>query len=112
MESADWIRRSKIENRGRLAEFPSELGGGEREAILLAGERGAKLLADDREAREVAKKRGIDVIGSLWVLAEAKRRGIVSEVRPIIKELVSSGYWMHEERLVRPFLREIGEEPS
>lgn len=110
VESADWIRRREIGNRRRLAELPSELGEGEREAILFAEEEGARLLVDDRKAREEAKRRGIDAVGSLWVLAEAKRRGIVSEVRSIIKELVSAGYWIHEERLVRPFLREIGEE--
>lgn len=111
-ERAEWIRRKDIKDGQRLAGLPRELGQGEREAILLAQEEGAQLLIDDQKAREVAIQMRIEVIGTLRVLAEAKRRGVVPEVRPIIKELVSAGYWMHEERLVRPFLREIGEEHS
>ena len=45
----------------------------------------------------------------LWVLGEAKRRGFVTEVGTIIDELLAMGYWLHPERLIRPFLEEMGE---
>ena len=67
------------------------------------------LLSDDREAREEANRRGITVHGSLWVLGEAKRRGLIMAVRPLIDELLVNGYWLHPERVVRPFLEEMGE---
>lgn len=57
----------------------------------------------------VATRFGIKVFGGLGVLAEAKQRGLIAEVRPIIEELLAIGYWMHGERVIRPFLREIGE---
>jgi predicted nucleic acid-binding protein len=79
---------------------------------VLAEEQGTRFFVDDWKARDVATRFGIKVFGSLGVLAEAKRRGLIAEVRPIIEELLAIGYWMHGERVVRPFLREIGEAPE
>lgn len=62
--------------------------------------------------RETWQRGSGKVFGSLGVLAEAKRRGLIAEVRPIIEELLAIGYWMHGERVVRPFLGEIGEAPE
>lgn len=112
VERAEWIRRATIGDMTTLAQLPPELGEGEREAIVLAEEQGARFFVDDRKARDVATRFGIKVFGSLGVLAEAKRRGLIAEVRPIIEELLAIGYWMHGERVVRPFLREIGEAPE
>lgn len=111
VEHAHWIRRRGIADLGAAAPFPPDLGRGEREAIVLAKNERAHLLVDDRRARAVAQELGIEVFGTLRVLAEAKRRGFVAEVLPILQELRAVGYWIHEERVVRPFLREIGEEP-
>jgi predicted nucleic acid-binding protein len=107
-----WIRRESVWNRDAVAHFPPVLGQGEREAIVLAEEHDATLLTDDRRAREVAEERGIAVVGVLWVLGEAKRRGFVSEVRPIIDELLAIGYRLHPERVIRPFLEGMGEAAS
>jgi predicted nucleic acid-binding protein len=49
------------------------------------------------------------VVGVLWVLEEAKRLGFVAEVRTIIDELLAVGYWLHSERVIRPFLEDIGQ---
>ena len=54
---------------------------------------------------------GIKVIGSPWVLKEAKQRGMILAVRPILEELLAIGYWLHPERVIHPFLQEIGELP-
>jgi predicted nucleic acid-binding protein len=66
---------------------------------------------DERKAREAAAQRGIEVVGSLWVLKEAKQRGMILAVRPIIEELLAIGYWFHQERVIRPFLEAMGELP-
>ena len=84
-----WIRRAVIRNRDAVANFPPVLGAGEREAIVLAEEQNATLLTDDQRAREAAEERGLEVVGVLWVLGEAKRRGCVTEVRPLIDELLA-----------------------
>ncbi len=89
-----------------LKEFVDE---GEAEAITLALEVNADiLLIDDRDARDLAKKLGLQVMGTLGVLALAKYRGLIQEVKPIIDELVGSGFWISS-RILKEFLRELGE---
>lgn len=108
VDRGEWIRRKAIQDQRALAQ-PSELGRGEREAIVLAREQGAVLLVDERKAREAAERLGIEVFGSLRVLAAAKRRGLLQKVKPVVMELLAIGYWIHEENLIQPFLQEIGE---
>src|SRR5262249_42995158 len=87
------IHRQTLRNRQALAQLPRSLAQGECEAILLAEEEGAPLLVDERKAREAAAQRGIEVVGSLWVLKEAKQRGMILAVRPILEERKrSQGY--------------------
>ena len=105
------IQRRTLRNRQALTQLPRSLAQGECEAILLAEEEGAPLLVDERRAREAAEQRGIEVVGSLWVLKEAKQRGMILTLRPIIEELLAIGYWFHPERVIRPFLEEMGELP-
>lgn len=110
VERGEWIRRKVARDRTAIDQLSSELDQGEREAIVLARELGAMLLADEWKVREAAEPLGIEVFGVLRVLAEAKRRGHIAKVRPLIEELLAIGYWMHETRVIRPFLREMGEE--
>ena len=58
---------------------------------------------------DAAAQWGIEVIGSLWVLKEAKQHGMILAVRPIIEELLAIGYWLHPERVIRPFLQAMGQ---
>jgi predicted nucleic acid-binding protein len=111
VQRGEGIRRQTLRNRQALTHLPRSLAQGEGEAILLAEEEGAPLLVDERKAREAAEQHGIEVIGSLWVLKEAKQRGIILAVRPIMEELLAIGYWFHPERVIRPFLQEMGELP-
>jgi len=112
VERGGWIRRKAVRDQMAIAQPPSELDQGEREAIMLAQELGVMLLVDEWKVRKAAVPLGIEVFGVLRVLAEAKRRGFIPKVRPIIEELLAIGYWMHETRVIRPFLREIGEEEA
>jgi predicted nucleic acid-binding protein len=49
------------------------------------------------------------VVGTLWILEEAKKLGFVAEVSPIIDELLAVGYWLNPERVIRPYLEDIGD---
>lgn len=70
---------------------PPELGLGERAAIGRALEIGAGLLADDFGARAFAKAHGLAVIGTLGVLAIAKRAGHIDRIAPLIEQLRAGG---------------------
>lgn len=75
---------------GRLRrEF--EIDAGEAEAIVLALELAAsRSLIDEVRGRAVAARVGLKYIGVLGLLIEAKRRGYVDEVRPILDDLVQT----------------------
>ena len=91
-----------------MEQLSRKLDLGEREALALAKEMGAALLIDEREARREALRLGIDHFGSLRILKEAKDRGIIPEVRPILDKLISSGTYLSD-TLYQEFLREMGE---
>lgn len=106
---SDWIRRQPLQATTNLAGLSPSLHAGEREAIALARQLDQPLLIDEHRGRRAAQALGVSVIGSLGTLAEAKERGLIDRVRPILSELISSGYWM-EPDLVREFLSGVGED--
>jgi predicted nucleic acid-binding protein len=108
VERSAWIHRKVITNRAAVSLLPPYLHLGEREAIVLAQEIGAQLLIDERRGRKNAAEQGLEIFGSLRILAEAKRLGFIGQVKPILEAMLGSGYWIDEE-LIPPFLQEIGE---
>lgn len=76
------------------AEFPvrflkMNLHPGESEAIALALERGIPgIILDDKHARVLAADLGLKVIGTLGLLILAQRKGFLTEVRPIITQII------------------------
>lgn len=107
---SDWIRRQTVQDETAVAALPRVLHRGEREAIVLAQELGAGLLIDERRGRAIARARGVRVVGSLWVLAEAKQHGIIDRVKPLVDAVLAEGYWIDADLLV-PFLQALGETP-
>jgi len=65
------------------------LHAGESEAIALALERNIQgIILDDKQAREIAAELGLKVIGTLGVLILAKRKGFLSDVRPVMAQII------------------------
>jgi len=81
---------------------------GEAEVVALALELNLPVLIDDIKGRRIAEKLGLKFIGSLGLLKIAKKRGIVSEVKPFIQKFLDRGYYF-DEKLVRRFLEDVGE---
>jgi len=62
---------------------------GEAEMITLAEEMNAEaVLIDDLKARKIAKLRGLNVIGTIGVLLDAKEKGVIKELKPLLDELI------------------------
>jgi len=63
---------------------------------------------DEQRGRRAAQAHDVDVIGTLAVIAEAKRRNLIDRARPLLALMITSGYWM-EVDLVMAFLTDVGE---
>ena len=65
-----------------------DLGSGETEVLALAKEiAGSVVVIDDAVARRVAKTVGIPLTGTLGLLPDAKRKGVVLEIKPVLDNL-------------------------
>lgn len=107
----DWIQRRIVGDHAMVAQLPHVLHAGEREAIVLAEELQAPLLIDEQRGRNMAIARGVTVLGSLRILIEAKRRGLIDRAQPVLDAMLAAGYWIDEELLL-PFSQEIDERRS
>jgi predicted nucleic acid-binding protein len=71
------------------------LGLGEHEAILLVHEHHpAVLVTDDRSARRTAQARGLQVVGTVWVLERAAERGLV-DLPAVLTRLLTTNIRLH-----------------
>jgi predicted nucleic acid-binding protein len=105
---AEWTTVKALAQPDQTVTLPVKLGDGEREAILLAEELGAVLLMDDPDGRMEATSRGLEVVGTLGVLREAKVLGLIEEVKPVLDEYRASGYRI-KDSLYQRFLQTLGE---
>lgn len=83
---------------------------GEASTISLAIQQSASLvLIDEVKGRRVARDLyGLAVIGTGRVLVEAKRAGLIPQVRPLIEQMRSVGYWIAD-AIVAEILHQAGE---
>jgi predicted nucleic acid-binding protein len=82
----------------------------EAEAIVLALElRADLLLMDERVGRLVATKMQVPITGILGVLLDAKQRGLVAAVRPILDELRSAAGFFVSPSVYAYVLQQAGE---
>lgn len=66
----------------------TDLGSGETEVLMLALElREAVVVLDDALARRVAETLGLRLTGTLGLLLDAKRAGLVTEIGPLLDQL-------------------------
>jgi len=103
VQTFDWIETKKATNRLQVAALQIELDKGEAEAISLALELKADLLLlDERRGRTVASRLGLKAVGILGCLIEAKKKGFISSVKPILDNLITrSGFWVTENLYTR-----------
>ena len=92
-----------------ISEIPAELGSGEREVIALAIEKQADLvILDDLEGRRIAREKGLIVTGTIGLLVEARKRGLIPSIRGDLDRLIEAGMWL-DEIFYHRILREFGE---
>ncbi|QTN32310.1 DUF3368 domain-containing protein [Akkermansiaceae bacterium] len=83
---------------------------GEIEAISLALESNAQaLLIDERAGRQAAAALGLQCIGILGILLQAKSKRLIESVSPLIAQLESQGQFWMAPGLVKRILELAGE---
>lgn len=91
-ETLPWVdmRTPSSEQVNRLV---ADLGPGETAVLLLALEcADPVVILDDGLARRHAEVLGIPLTGTLGILLDAKQRGLVSSVAPLMDELQRQGF--------------------
>ncbi len=80
VRNADFIRVVKVENQLAISLLRGNLDPGEAEVIVLAKEKNAKAaLLDDRKARTYARGADIEILGTLFVLYSAIKKGLIQD---------------------------------
>jgi predicted nucleic acid-binding protein len=89
-----------------LKQFLNVLHQGEAEALGLYIEQQAVLcLVDEKDARAFATMNGINISGTLGVLIQAKQRGIIDAVKPLMDTLRTQHYFWISEPMYQLVLR-------
>jgi len=71
----------------------------------------ATLVIDDAAGRMCAKFLGLHVVGTLGLVARAKRSGWIDSARLVFNEVHAAGLWL-DEQIIEKVLRELGESPD
>ena len=108
--TADWVEVIEPRNRAAVEGLRAELDAGESEAIVLAQQlKASLLLMDERLGRRAAIQLGLGVTGLLGILAEGKKRGLISSCAPLLDSMIGrAGFWIGE-RLRSDYLKALGE---
>lgn len=104
-----WVEVSQVGNIELVKALTKDLDPGEAETIALARELKADVvIIDENAGYRIAKLLDLPVVRTLSVLKVAKKRKVISAIRPIVEEMVLKGRW-YSARVVENFLSEIGE---
>jgi predicted nucleic acid-binding protein len=88
----------------------AHLGAGETEVLCLGLELdGAWLILDDAQARALARQLELRMLGTAAVLVEAKRAGLLAQVRPTLDALLVKGFRL-DRRVYARILKAADEE--
>ncbi len=98
VQTFDWIQIRTIRDRTLVEALSNDLDIGEAEAIALAVEIQAdQVLIDERRGRLIANRMDLRYTGILGILVEAKSKGLIYEVKPLLNALINeAGFWVAE----------------
>ena len=96
LDNAPWIRTVSVTNPQSASAYGS-LDQGEASVLALAQEHGAYLvIIDEKKAREEAKRIGLPVKGTVGVLLEAKQKGLIDAIKPVLEALRDNGMYLDQ----------------
>jgi hypothetical protein len=103
VKNASWIHVVTVSNPNAVHLFRKKLDAGESEAIVLAVELNAELLLmDELKGRRIAEAMGLNISGTLGTLVLAKKRGFLTELKPLLAALMTSEF-----RMAKPLYHKV-----
>ena len=108
LENTQWIKTVDLTDPQTVALYVG-LDDGEAETLALADEHDASLvLLDEKRGRQAAEEIGLTVKGTVGILMEAKEKGLIDTIKPLLIALQDNG--MHlSGSLIDRALRQAGE---
>jgi predicted nucleic acid-binding protein len=104
--ASGWLRVRPVLDVAAVQELMAELDRGESESIVLMREtRAGLLLLDERRGRARAGREGLRLSGTIGILQQARDRGLVPAVTPLLGDLRRYGFHVSAE-LVEQIERE------
>lgn len=105
----EWISIKDAENKNYQKILELSVDRGEASAIALAVEQADSLLIlDDQKARKLAAELKLKFTGTIALLVEAKLKGYIPSVRPIIDKIKKTNFRISPD-LEKKFLKSAGE---
>ena len=110
IKNSEWIKVLPVQNRLLVKSLFLQLDIGESEAIVLAIEHSANLvLLDEKRGRNIASEFNLRPFGLLGVLVQAKKLGLILEIKPLIDKLRHvAGFWI-DNKLYQAVLNSVNE---
>ena len=91
----DWVCERGLRQPISPLILAAQLGPGESEALALATEISAhRVILDDRAGRNLAARLALPMTGAVGILLAAKRRALLSEVKPELDALLAVGFYI------------------
>lgn len=107
--SEDWLKVCTVKDKNLFDVLTKELDDGESEVICLALElKAGWVILDDQDARRYAHRYGLNVIGTLGLLAWAKKKGLIKSFKEEVEKLRTAGFYATP-LLIEKLLEETGE---
>ena len=96
LNNAPWIRTVSLTDPQSTSAYGS-LDQGEASVLALAKEHDAHLvIIDEKKAREEAKRIGLPVRGTVGVLLEAKQKGLIDAIKPLLEALRDNSMYLDQ----------------
>jgi len=105
----EWIYIQDPNNKQHQLILETSLDKGEASAIALAMEKAdCLLIIDELKGRKLARQLGLNITGTLGVIADAKIREHITSVKPLLQRIRQTNFRLSES-LEKAILKQVGE---